>query len=76
MSLDIIGKIYDIDNTDHENPAVTELAGWHVNSTELLHGLEYCLIEPSSPRRVFMGVDTYCYKFDSEQQAKELLELE
>ncbi|MDP5205434.1 hypothetical protein ORI99_00015 [Alishewanella sp. SMS9] len=75
MALDIIGNIYDISG-DAENPTVTELEGWHVNSTVLLAGLEYYLIGPSSPRRVFMGVDTYCYKFDSEQQAKELLELE
>jgi hypothetical protein len=75
MALDIIGKIYDLSG-DAENPTVTELAGWHVNSTELLHGLEYYLIELVTPRRVFMGVDTYCYKFDSEQQANELLELE
>ena len=76
MALDIIGKLHDSDSTDPKSPTVTELAGWHVNSTELLHGLEYYLTEPSSPRRVFMGVDTYCYRFDSEQQAKELLELE
>ena len=76
MALDIIGKLYDIDSTDPENPTVTELLGWHVNSTEPLSGLEYYAVSPATPRRVFMGVNTYCYKFDNEQQAKELLELE
>lgn len=70
MALDIIGKIYDISG-DTESPTVTELEGWHVNSTELLDGLEQHLIEPTMPRRVFAGVETYFYRFESEQQFNE-----
>lgn len=73
MNLDIIGKLYDIDNTDPDNPVVTELIGWHVNSTELLPELEAHRVEPVTPRRAFMGVDTYCYQFTDEQQAEESL---
>ena len=71
MALNIIGNMYDI-----TGDIATELAGWHVNSTELLPELEDYRIEPVTSRFVFMGVYTYCYKFDSESQAKELLELE
>ena len=73
MALDIIGKIYDIDNTDPENPTVTELAGWHVNSSEPIAGLDDYIVMPTIPRRVFAGVKTYCYRFDSEEQANTLL---
>jgi len=73
--LDVIGKLYNI--IDEETSV--ELAGWHVNSSELLHELENHRVEPSNgPRRVFAGwpeVPTYFYKFDSQQQANELLDL-
>lgn len=72
MSLDIIGKMYNVTG-DPENPTVTELEGWHVNSTEQIDGLEQYAVTPTVPKQVFAGVDTYCYRFDSEQQAKELL---
>ena len=73
MSLYIIGTIYNLSG-DGETSAPVD--GWHVNSTELLADIEDYRIEPATPKFVFMGVGTYCYKFDSEQQAKELLELE
>jgi hypothetical protein len=28
---DVLGVLYDIDNTDPENPIVTPIPGWHVN---------------------------------------------
>jgi hypothetical protein len=28
---DVLGILYDVDNTDPENPIVTALPGWHVN---------------------------------------------
>ena len=72
MSLVIIGKLYKISG-DEENPTVTELDGWHVNSTEPVAEWEQWLIPHVPPRPVFSGVDTYCYKFDSEEQFKALL---
>ena len=75
MSLYIAGILYDIDNTDAENSLVTELDGWHVNSTEKLEGLDDYLVTPTVPKVVFSGVQTYHYRFDSEQQAVELLNL-
>lgn len=74
--LDIIGKIYNIDATDQDNPVATELDGWHVNSSEPLPDLDQYRVYPVTPRRVFMGTDTvYCYQFESESQANELLNL-
>lgn len=76
MSLYIIGTIYDIDNTDPENPIAAPVDGWHVNSTEQLEGLEDYLVTPTVPRVVFAGVETWFYRFDSEAQALELLPAE
>jgi len=80
MSLDIIGKIYDIDSTSPDNPVITQLPGWHVNSPIILDGLEAYRIEPAHKRRVFAGAEegfqTYCYRFVSEEQALSLLGIE
>lgn len=73
MSLHIIGTIYDIDSTDPDNQTATPVDGWHVNSTEPLEGLDDYLVTPTVPRVVFAGVDTWFYSFESEMQAKELL---
>ena len=73
MSLYIAGILHDIDNTDPENPVVTELSGWHVNSTEKLAGMDDYLVTPAVPKVVFSGVETWFYRFESEQQAVELL---
>lgn len=73
MSLDIIGLIYDIGG-DAESQTVTAKAGWHVNSDIELAGLDLYRVEPSTPRRLYAEpAETYCYTFDSERQAKELL---
>lgn len=66
--ISIIGKIHTVDNTDPENPTVTELEGYHVNSTELVEGLESFIVEPSSPKQTFFGVPTYFYKFADESE--------
>ena len=71
--IDIIGKIQTIDNTDLDNPVITELEGWHVNTTQKLAGLDAYEVFPEVPYRVVSGATTYSYRFDSEQQAKELL---
>lgn len=31
FNTDVLGVLYDIDNTDPENPVVTPVPGWHVN---------------------------------------------
>jgi hypothetical protein len=31
LNTDVLGTLYDIDNTDPENPIVTPLDGWYVN---------------------------------------------
>lgn len=64
----IIGKLYDVDNTDPESPVLIELDGFHVNSTELTPGWESFLIEPNSPKQTFFGVHTYFYRFTDESE--------
>jgi hypothetical protein len=71
--MDIIGTIYDIDRTDPENPVSTPLDGFHINTTQPLQGLDDYLVEPEVPQQVFAGVVTYHYRFDNEQQAKDLI---
>jgi hypothetical protein len=68
MALDIIGNLYDI-----TGEIATELAGWHVNSTCKLVGLDIYLVEPATPRRVMAGVKTYFYTFASEEEANSAL---
>lgn len=72
MNLDIIGKIYSIDDTDPGKPVATPLDGWHVNTTAPVSEWEHWRVEPSHKTRVFAGVATYCYKFDSEEQFNEV----
>lgn len=31
VNTDVLGTLYDVDNTNPENPAYTPLEGWHVN---------------------------------------------
>ena len=75
MSLVIIGKLYKISG-DEESLKATELEGWHVNSTEPVPEWEQWQVEPEHKRRVFADADTYCYKFDSEEQFNEILHSE
>ena len=72
MNLDIIGKMYEITG-DAENPTVTELEGWHVNTTEEVEEWEAYKVNPSHKRRVFAGVEKFCYLFQSEIHFKTLL---
>ena len=72
MSLDINGKLYNISG-DAENPVVTELEGWHVNSTELIAEWEQWRVNPTNPRQTIFGVETFFYRFDNEKQFNELL---
>ena len=53
-SIDVIGVIYDVDNTDPENPVATALTGWHVNTRgPLLPALQAYAVTPALPRRVW-----------------------
>jgi hypothetical protein len=53
-SVDIIGIIYNVDNTDPENPVVTPMDGWHVNTRgPMTLELEAFSVIPTHPRRVW-----------------------
>ena len=60
-SVDIIGVIYNVDNTDpladgvgQENPVSTALDGWHVNTRgPITLELEAFSVIPTHPRRVW-----------------------
>jgi len=53
-SVDIIGVIYNVDNTDPENPIVTPYDGWHVNTRgPMTLELEAFSVIPTHPRRVW-----------------------
>lgn len=74
MNLDIIGTIYDVDNTDPENPISTPVAGFHVNTDQPITGADEYLVTPTTPRRVFAGgnagVVTIFYAFPDEDTFK------
>lgn len=63
----IIGPIPRLDNTDPNNPIVTYLPGWHINSSEQIPG--WIPLIPARPYRGILGVPTYYYRFDSEADA-------
>ena len=65
MTLDIIGTLHDISG-DPEQPTVTALDGYHVNSSEPVPVWEAHLVVPTNPKRVFAGADTFFYRFPSE----------
>jgi hypothetical protein len=54
MSIDTIGIIYRVDNTDPENPVSTPEEGWHVNTRgEMPEALAPFSVHPVQPRRVW-----------------------
>ena len=53
-SVDVIGVIYSVDNTDIDNPIITPYAGWHVNTRgPITLELEAFSVIPTNPRRVW-----------------------
>jgi hypothetical protein len=53
-SIDVIGIISVTDNTDLENPIVTELEGWHVNTRgPMPWEFEPFEVFPVQPRRIW-----------------------
>lgn len=53
-SIDVIGIIYRVDNTDPENPIYTPEDGWHVNTRgEMPEALVPFSVHPTHPRRVW-----------------------
>jgi hypothetical protein len=54
-SVDVIGIIYRVDNTDPENPIYTPEEGWHVNTRGPMNHIlgAYSVEVPTNPRRVW-----------------------
>lgn len=53
-SIDVIGVIYSVDNTDPENLVYTPYDGWHVNTRgPMTLELEAFSVVPANPRRVW-----------------------
>lgn len=53
-SVDVIGVIYSVDNTDLENPVSTALEGWHVNTRGIItENLKAFSVIPKFPRRIW-----------------------
>ena len=79
MTIDIIGTIHKptgamlTDSEGMEYPKFAPIPGYHINSTEPVPEWEPHQVVPSGTyHRVFAGAETYCYRFDNEQQAQEL----
>jgi len=71
--LDIIGTLYNVDNSDPDAPVSTPLAGYHINATRKIKGADAYLVEPLTPRRVFAGIKTYHYTFADEDKARQVI---
>jgi hypothetical protein len=53
-SIDVIGIIYRVDNTDPENPVATPEDGWHVNTRgPMPDTLKPFEVFPVKPRRIW-----------------------
>lgn len=53
-SIDVIGIIYRVDNTDPENPVYTPEDGWHVNTRGIItENLKAFSVIPKFPRRIW-----------------------
>ena len=53
-SIDVIGIIYRVDNTDPENPVATPMDGWHVNTRgQMPEAMRQYAVIPTNPRRVW-----------------------
>jgi hypothetical protein len=66
--ISVLGKLYETDTTDPENPISTPLDGWHVNTVEAVPEWADYLVEPSQPRQMFLNLPTVCYKFEDEAE--------
>lgn len=73
MSLDIIGPLFNIDNSNPENPVSTQIPGWHVNTNVQFPDWEQYRVTPNKPMQVLYGVQTYFYKFDSAEHFEQVL---
>lgn len=53
-SIDVLGIIYRVDNTDPENPVATPEEGWHVNTRgEMPEAVTPFAVHPVQPRRIW-----------------------
>jgi hypothetical protein len=66
--ISVLGKLYETDTTDPENPISTPMDGWHVNTVEPVKDWVDYLVEPSQPRQMFLNLPTFCYKFTDEAE--------
>ena len=74
--IDVIGTITEVETVDGEEVENT-LDGWHVNAAELIDDWSAFIIEPATPRRVFWGAVTFCYRFvDEAEYLENQLEVE
>ncbi len=69
----IIGTMTVLSNINDPTQGVMELPGFFVSTTLKIEGLDSYLADTTSNMPAFEGVKTYFYKFNSEQQAKLLL---
>ena len=79
MTIDIIGTIHKptgtmlTDSDGIEYPEYAPITGYHINSTQTVPEWDQYQVFPSGTyHRVFAGVETFCYRFDSAEQAQEL----
>jgi hypothetical protein len=73
MSIHIIGTITNSIPTDDPETVLTEtLDGYHVASTEPITDWEAFETTHEAPPMEFYGVQTFYYKFDSEQHYKDV----
>lgn len=75
IDFNVLGVVSVTDNSDEENPIVTVLEGFLVNTAnEKFEGLDDYLVVPDKPINVYADpAITYFYKFENEEQARELL---
>jgi hypothetical protein len=53
-SIDVLGIIYNVDNTDPENPVATPEEGWHVNTRgPMPEAFTPFAVHPVQPRRIW-----------------------
>ena len=72
MNYDIIGILYAdtgqtvTDEEGNEYPEMQPIQGFHVNTDQPISGAEDYVVVPTTPRRVFAGIETFFYAFPDE----------
>jgi hypothetical protein len=64
--ISVLGHLYNVmGEADSDNYSSVKLEGYHVNTTEAVPEWVDYLVKPSQPRRMFLNLTTFCYKFNS-----------